>query len=114
MSNTVSVVEISSEHDVVTARQRARQVSGLLGFEEQDQTRVSTAVSEIARLFVSSKRPARIEFQLEGATTPQVLLVDIGWSRGVEGKSECRVGRWDTRTRVGIGGDLRETLDGSW
>jgi anti-sigma regulatory factor (Ser/Thr protein kinase) len=40
---------IFSEQDVVTARQRARQLSGLLGFDPQDQTRIATAVSEIAR-----------------------------------------------------------------
>ena len=82
MSNTISVVEINYEDDLVTARQRARQVSRLLTFVEQDQTRISAAVSEIARLFVHSKRPALIEFQIEGTTVPQLLLVDIGWSRG--------------------------------
>jgi signal transduction histidine kinase/CheY-like chemotaxis protein len=87
MSNTISVVEINYEDDVVTARQRARQVSRLLTFEEQDQTRISTAVSEIARLFAHSKRPALIDFQIEGMTVPQLLLVDIGWSCGVSAKS---------------------------
>jgi signal transduction histidine kinase/CheY-like chemotaxis protein len=82
MPNTITIVEVSYEDDVVTARQRARQVARLLLFEEQDQTRISTAVSEIVRLFVHSKRVGRIEFQIEGATVPQVLLVTIGWSRG--------------------------------
>ena len=87
MPNTISVVEINYEDDLVTARQRARQVSRLLTFVEQDQTRISTAVSEIARLFVHSKRPALIEFQIEGTTVPQLLLVDIGWPRGGSAKS---------------------------
>jgi signal transduction histidine kinase/DNA-binding response OmpR family regulator len=77
MSQSISVVELNYEEDVVTARQRARQVARLLAFEEQDQTRISTALSEIARLFVSSHKGARIEFQLEGATAPQVLLITI-------------------------------------
>ena len=87
MPNTISVVEINYEDDLVTARQRARQVSRLLTFVEQDQTRISTAVSEIARLFVHSKRPALIEFQIEGTTVPQLLLVDIGWSGAGSTKS---------------------------
>ena len=87
MSTRITVVEINYEDDVVTARQRARQVSRLLTFEEQDQTRISTAVSEIARLYVHSKRPALIEFQIEGTTVPQLLLVDIGWARGGSAKS---------------------------
>ena len=42
-------VAVASEHDVVLARQRARQVAGALGFDITEQTRISTAVSEIAR-----------------------------------------------------------------
>ena len=42
-------VAIQAEQDTVTARQRARQVAEGLGFGQQDQTRIATAVSEIAR-----------------------------------------------------------------
>ena len=45
----VLTVTIKYEHDVVAARRRARQIAGLLGFEAQDQSRIATAVSEIAR-----------------------------------------------------------------
>ena len=38
-------LEIRYEHDVVLARQRARQIAALLGFDGQDQTRIATAVS---------------------------------------------------------------------
>src|SRR3954454_12848948 len=39
------------EHDegVVTARQRTRDIAELLGFDRLEQTRVATAVSELAR-----------------------------------------------------------------
>jgi anti-sigma regulatory factor (Ser/Thr protein kinase) len=40
---------IRDEHDVVLARQRARQIAALLSFDTQDQTRIATAVSEFAR-----------------------------------------------------------------
>jgi anti-sigma regulatory factor (Ser/Thr protein kinase) len=42
-------VGLSSEQDVVLVRQRARQVSALIGFSQQDQVRIATAVSEVAR-----------------------------------------------------------------
>jgi signal transduction histidine kinase/DNA-binding response OmpR family regulator len=84
MSNTISIVEISFEDDIVTARQRARQVARLLAFDDQDQTRISTALSEIARLFVRSYKGSRIEFDLEGSTTPQLLLVTMTSAPGVE------------------------------
>jgi signal transduction histidine kinase/CheY-like chemotaxis protein len=77
MSNLISAIEISVEDDTVTARQRARQVARLLGFDEQDQTRISTALSEIARLFIRSYKGSRIQFELEGSTAPQVLLLTI-------------------------------------
>ena len=42
-------VRVRQEQDVVAARQRARQLARLLGFDEQDQVRIATAVSELAR-----------------------------------------------------------------
>lgn len=80
MSQTISAVQIKYDDDVVMARQRARQVARMLEFDEQDQTRVATAVSEVARIFVSEKSPGVVEFGLEGETAPQVLIVGIGSS----------------------------------
>jgi len=42
-------IGLSTDQDVVLVRQRARQVSALLGFSHQDQVRIATAVSEVAR-----------------------------------------------------------------
>ena len=42
-------VEIRFEQDVVLARQLARQLANSLGLEGQVQTRIATAVSEVAR-----------------------------------------------------------------
>ena len=41
--------DIRYEQDVVLVRQRARHIAMLLGFDSQDQTRIATSVSEIAR-----------------------------------------------------------------
>jgi signal transduction histidine kinase/DNA-binding response OmpR family regulator len=86
MPQGISQLELNYEDDVVTARQRARQVARLLSFDSQDQTRISTALSEIARLFVHFHKAGRIDFQLEGTTIPQVLLVTISWTRGAASK----------------------------
>ena len=48
-NSTLLTLELRLEHDVVLARQRARQIAALLGFDTQDQTRIATAVSEMAR-----------------------------------------------------------------
>ena len=50
----------------MAARQRARQIAGLLGFEAQDQTRIATAVSEIARNAFRYAGGGEVEFALEG------------------------------------------------
>src|SRR6185436_1765660 len=49
MGESLVVVAIEHETDVVLARHRTRQLTELLGFDKQDQTRITTAVSEIAR-----------------------------------------------------------------
>ena len=49
MSTPLFHLTIADEQDVVAARQRARQTGGMLGFDTTDQTRLATAVSEIAR-----------------------------------------------------------------
>jgi serine/threonine-protein kinase RsbT len=42
-------VAIDSDADVVTARQRAREMGTALGFSSTDQTLLATAISEVAR-----------------------------------------------------------------
>jgi hypothetical protein len=48
MSLALNNIAIGDEHDVVLARQRARQIAGLLGFPDLDQVRIATAVSGTA------------------------------------------------------------------
>ena len=58
---------------MVAARQRARQIAALLGFDAQDQTRIATAVSEIARNAFSYARRRTGRVPVEGEPAPQVL-----------------------------------------
>jgi len=44
-----SVIPIESDADVVTARQRAREMAGQLELTSTDQTLLATAISEVAR-----------------------------------------------------------------
>ena len=76
-------LEIRLEHDVVLCRQRARQLAGAFGFDTQEQTRIATAVSEIARNTFEYARGGRIEFAVETASrqtpprkgTPEQTLI---------------------------------------
>ena len=66
MSKAILGMEIRLEHDVVLARQRARQIAGLLGFDAQDQTRIATAVSEVARNAFQYAGGGKVDFSIEG------------------------------------------------
>ena len=48
-SLVAEVIPLAREEDIVTARQRAREISRELGFGAVDQSRIATAVSELAR-----------------------------------------------------------------
>ena len=70
-------VALDSDQDVVLVRQRARQISALLGFSQQDQVRIGTAVSEVARGASHQGPGGRALFQLresEGRQHLEVLL----------------------------------------
>src|SRR3954468_22915591 len=56
---------ISRDADVVVARQRARQVAAALGFDQQDQTRIATAVAELARNARQYAGEGAVEFTLD-------------------------------------------------
>lgn len=81
-------VGLDSDQDVVLVRQRARQISALLGFSQQDQVRIGTAVSEVAR-GVSHQGPGgRAAFQLreqDGRQHLEVLLSAGRAGRAVAG-----------------------------
>jgi signal transduction histidine kinase/CheY-like chemotaxis protein len=97
-------ITIAREHDVVNARQRARQLAELLGFEPHEQTRVATAVSEIARNTFKYAGSGRIEFSLEGQTRPQVLLIRVlDRGPGIAALPEILAGRYQSSTGMGLG-----------
>ncbi|HEY0940872.1 MAG TPA: ATP-binding protein [Steroidobacter sp.] len=64
MNRSLLRLELAQDRDIVAARQRARQVSALLGFDSQDQIRIATAVSELARNAMRHAGGGTIEFTL--------------------------------------------------
>ncbi len=76
MNVSILTSEIRTEHDVMLIRQRVRQLARLLGFEMPDQTRIATAVSEIARNAVQYAGSGRVEFRLTG-DTPQLFEIIV-------------------------------------
>jgi signal transduction histidine kinase/CheY-like chemotaxis protein len=104
MSYSITNLSIEYEHDVVLARQRAREIAALLGFDNQDQTRVATAVSELARNAFVYAGGGRVNFEIEGRTVPQLFVIRIGDSGpGIANLQEILEGRYASRTGMGIG-----------
>jgi signal transduction histidine kinase len=104
MSTPLLTVALRAEHDVVVARQRARQVAKHLGFENQDQVRIATAVSEIARNVIEYAREGRVEFALEGRTPPQILSIRVtDQGPGIRELDLILSGRYQSRTGMGVG-----------
>lgn len=82
MNRSLLRLELAQDRDIVTARQRARQVSGMLGFDPQDQVRIATAVSELARNAIRHGGGGAVEFNLlqtprAGAAQPQASSLQI-------------------------------------
>src|SRR5687767_1111394 len=95
---------IESEEDVVLARQRARQTAAALSFDGQDQIRIATAVSEIARNAYSYAGGGRIEFRVEGSQAPQLLTITIrDRGAGIKNLDEIMSGRYRSTTGMGLG-----------
>lgn len=72
----ILTVEIRFEQDIVLARQRARQIANLLRFDIQEQTRIATAVSEVARNAFNYAGKGKVEFTIQGQF-PQVFVTRI-------------------------------------
>lgn len=69
-------MNIAREVDIVTVRQRAKQIAELLGYDSLDQTRIATSVSEISRNAYEYAGQGRAIFSvMEGS--PKKLVVEV-------------------------------------
>ncbi len=101
---SILTLTIQDEQDTVAARQRARQIAALLGFDPQDQTRIATAVSEVARNAYSYAQGGKAEFQVEGETAPQVFLIRMSdEGPGIVDLTGILNGRYQSPTGLGLG-----------
>jgi signal transduction histidine kinase/CheY-like chemotaxis protein len=99
----VLTLDLRLEQDVVLARQRARQVAALLEFSPQDQTRIGTAVSEIARNAHEYARGGRVRFLLRTQGVPALVVEVKDQGPGIAGLEEILAGQYQSRTGMGLG-----------
>ena len=102
-------VQLRSEEDVVLARQRAREIADLLGFDGQDQTRFATTVSEVARNAYRYAGGGEVHFALEPAAPEatdgaDMLVVHVrDHGPGIRDVAAVLEGRFRSTTGMGIG-----------
>ena len=104
MPKPLLTVAIRHEQDVVIARQRAREIAKLVGFDGQDQTRIATAVSEIVRNAFRYAKGGKAEFAIEGTSAPQLLLVRVrDQGPGIADLAHVMSGQYQSKTGMGVG-----------
>jgi signal transduction histidine kinase len=100
----IVIVPIENEGDVVGVRQRARRIAELLGFERQDQTRIATAVSELARNAFGYAGGGRAEFMVDPTAAPQIFRVRISdKGKGIANLQEILDGQYRSSSGMGLG-----------
>ncbi|MGH7367004.1 MAG: ATP-binding protein [Candidatus Rokuibacteriota bacterium] len=104
MSLSLLSLFVRYEQDVVAVRQRARQVAARTGFDGQDQTRIATAVSEIARNAFMYAGGGKVEILVEGRHAPQLLVVRVSdQGPGIRDLEAVLSGRYRSPTGMGVG-----------
>src|SRR5690242_15195107 len=102
MSVKVASTTIKTEEDVVEARRQARDVAAKLGFDANDQTRIATAVSEIARNAFNYAAGGVAEFRVDSETAQyEVRISDAG--PGIADLKKILGGTYRSKTGMGLG-----------
>ncbi|HUQ82660.1 MAG TPA: ATP-binding protein [Gemmatimonadaceae bacterium] len=100
---TLMTVELVREHDVVLARQRARQLAAEFKLDGQDQIRFATAVSELARNAHQYAGGGRVEFRVDAGSPATLIARIIDRGPGIARLKDILDGRYVSSTGLGIG-----------
>ena len=103
MSNRLSTITLRNERDVVQARQRAREIAALLGFDNQEQIRLATATSEMARNAYRYARGGKVSFDVEIGRTQMLEITVSDAGPGIDNLNEIFEGRYRSNTGMGLG-----------
>ncbi|HVE70193.1 MAG TPA: ATP-binding protein [Thermoanaerobaculia bacterium] len=100
----LSSISLHFDYDLVAARRRARQIASLLHYDEQDQTRIATVASEIARNAMRYAGGGRIEFALDTRDNARYLSITVrDRGPGIANLDDVLNGRYQSKTGMGVG-----------
>jgi signal transduction histidine kinase len=100
----ITIIRILYERDVVVARQQVRKIAELAGFDHQDQIRIATSVSELARnafQYAGGGRAVVEAALTRGQTGLAVTVADEG--PGISDVDAILQGRYQSQTGMGKG-----------
>jgi serine/threonine-protein kinase RsbT len=104
-ADAVSLIAIESDADVVTARQRARELAAELQLSSTDQTLLATAISEVARNITTYARRGEVTVAIveddSGRRGIRVVARDEG--PGIEDVERAMQDGYTTGGGLGLG-----------
>jgi len=104
MKTPIIKINILSEQDIVQARQLARHIAKLIGFDIQNQTVIATAVSEIARNTYTYARTGKVEFLLDDTGKDVMLLIYfVDQGPGIKNLKSVLDGKYVSKKGLGMG-----------
>lgn len=103
MNLPISTIALRNERDVVQARQRAREIAQLVGFDNQEQIRLATATSEMARNAFRYARGGKVSFTVQQGKNPALEIVISDSGPGITNLDEIFEGRYRSDTGMGLG-----------
>jgi len=97
-------VPIERESDIVTARQKGREIAAINGFLSTDQTLIATAISEIARnIVVYAQRGEIVVAPLESRGRRGILVVGRDEGPGIPDLELVMQDGYSTAKSLGMG-----------
>lgn len=104
MSQVLLKSEIRTENDIVSARKRAREIAAFVLIDKQEQIRLATAVSEMARNVFQYAKNGIIEFSFSLENEAAWLVVEIrDKGPGISSIKTIMDGRYVSPEGMGIG-----------
>ncbi|MEI6108229.1 MAG: ATP-binding protein [Opitutae bacterium] len=105
MNAAITRVELRFEQDIVYTRKQTRLIAEILGFDSLNQTRISTAVSEIARNALQYGHGGEVMFYLEevAPSPPCFTIVVRDHGHGIADLDAILEGRYTSSTGMGLG-----------
>jgi serine/threonine-protein kinase RsbT len=96
-------IAVHSEQDIVLARRSARQLASQVGFDEIDQAKIATAISELARNIHRYAHTGAIRLSALPPPRPGVRIVARDAGPGIPHLEGILSGAYRSRTGLGLG-----------